>query len=127
MAFLKTVGCECPDCGPDECTGGCPCDVSVSDTGVNVGYDQTFNLNSSGDPLGNDASLVIDYDMDTVIADQMRVYIDGVLAYDSGCVLNTGGTTITVPAGSTTVRVVIIDDCTAVGLGTNWAFSIACA
>ena len=126
MAWLKTVGCQCPECGPDPCTPGCPCNVSEIHSGGNEGFDQTFDLNSSGHPLGAAASLDVDYDFDVVVSDQIQVYIDGVLEYDSGCVLGTGGTTIALPAGAETVRVVITAQCAGSG-DTEWSFSLACS
>lgn len=135
--WIKQVGCDCPECGPDPCTAGCACTFNANDqifTDDNT-YDWT-SVNS----VDHDISIAVTgyANCDTGFSAcgfdllhwfQIRVYADLTLLYDSGCIHANFSTTATVPAGTTTLRIVIDDPCGAhcgceSGGGGSW--EVAC-
>ena len=128
MGWFKTVGCECSECGPDACTPGeCICNLDLNTAGGEAGYDQNFDV--TGDFVS--ARDIYPVFESFTVKDQLIIDADGVNVYDSGCV-GTVGTpltpTITIPGGTTSVRVRVIPHCDPGDSGeTAWTLAITCA
>lgn len=120
--WLKQVGCECVECGPAPCTGAdCICNLSLNTDGGDAGYDETFDVTGQF-PTAQDLGI----DLETyTIQDELLIYADGTLVYDSGCIGAHVTTAVSIPAGTTSIRVVIVPDC-AGGTGTLWTLSLSC-
>jgi hypothetical protein len=111
-------------CGSSNCSftltlvdcGTCP--VVLIDSGT-ANYSNTVSATGCG-------PVFVTYDMDTVVYDRLKVYADASLIYDSGCVLGSGGSTINIPPGTTTITVTVDADCTGSGGGTIWSFGLFC-
>lgn len=106
MPWLKTVGCDCPECGPDPCTAGCACtfhNIYVTAEGT-VGIITEHASAGSNFIVSHSVDIEIQIDAGTLTFD---LYADGVLIYSSGVI--TVGTTFgsaTVPAGTATLTAV---------------------
>lgn len=125
MPWLKQVGCECEECGPDPCTSGCEtfCNLSLDTAGGESGYDQTFDV--TGD-FGSARNIFIDFEAFT-IKDQLLIDANGVNIYDSGCIGGNVTPTVLVPAATTSARVRIIPHCDPLQEGaTAWTLTITC-
>lgn len=106
----------------DECA---PCDLDVSDDG-DVSFDQTYDLNSSGDPISSATTIGFNW-VNEFGCNRYQVYLDGVLKYDSSCTCDEEGTfSFEAPAGSEQVRVVVTADCDAGGGTILWFFDLFC-
>lgn len=105
----------------------CNCDLNITISGGITGYDDTWNLITGGGTLKGAGSLDIDWSFFT-FADRLEVFLDGsgTAAYDTGCVSGSGGTTLAIPACTSTVRFLITPLC-AGGSSTNWEFSAVCS
>jgi hypothetical protein len=113
MAFLRTVGCECSECGPDPCTAGCECDLFQSiefdgDDTLDVTGQFVFAQNLS---VTQDSWTCEDGGVFVTGSSQIQVYANGSLLYDSGCVSGAISTTVSIPAGTTILRLVHVHDC----------------
>jgi hypothetical protein len=105
MPWLKTVGCECPGCGTEPCDPGCDC---IWDYGLNACDDiEEFFLVDNCFYHDRDLSIDFDVALFTGNTAAAEIYIDGSLAYSTGCIA--GGTSIsdviTIPAGTTDLSV----------------------
>ena len=120
--WLKTAGCECAVCGPDPCTAGsCLCNLTLSTSGGDEGYTHDFDASSD---FVTARDIYIDFESYTV-KDQLLIYADGVLVYDSGCIGAHVTPTVTIPAGTLIVTVTIVPNCEGT-IGTAWDLYITC-
>jgi hypothetical protein len=105
----------------------CACDLNITISGGISGYDDTWDLMAGGGSIKGAGSLEIDWSFFTQ-ADQLQVFLDGsgTAAYDTGCTGGSGGTTLALPACTSTVRFLITPLC-AGGATTNWEFSAVCS
>lgn len=108
--WIKQVGCDCPECGPDPCTDGCACDFFYSD-------DVTASFSTSIDVTGyftTSHDLYISINPDDPSSGRIQVTA-GTASWDSGCISSSGGTAvdtvITVPAGVTSIDLVFTYGC----------------
>lgn len=121
--WIKQVGCECAECGPDECTAGeCLCNLNLNTAGGDAGYDETFDV--TGDFVSN-RDIYVDFESYT-IKDQLIIKANGSTIYDSGCIGAHVTPTVTVPGGTTSVEIIVVPDCEG-GTGTAWTVAITCA
>lgn len=118
MAWLKTVGCDCPECGPDPCTAGCACSFNANDA-VQVGHDDTYDW-TSVNAIDHDISVAVtnyapcDAPISAPYYYRIQIDADGVSIYDSGCITGNLSTSTTVPAGTLALRIRVTPYCTAV-------------
>ena len=120
---VKSKGCECANCEDDPCEEGvCFCNLTLNTSGGDAGYDNTFDV--TGDFVGA-RNIAVDFESYTV-KDQLLIYANGSLIYDSGCIGAHVTPTVSVPGGTTTARVVVVANCEGT-TGTAWVLSIACA
>ena len=121
--WLKTVDCECAGCGSTPCSvDECLCAVDLNTSGGDDGYDHTFD--TTGD-FTSARDVYVDFQSYTV-KDQLRIYANGTLVYDSGCIGAHVTPTVSIPSGTTSVRVEVVPNCDS-GSGTAWILSITCA
>lgn len=118
--WVKSVDCECEECGPDPCTSGCcaacaggdadPVLFTVSGAAESPGtcFDYTYCLGSHGVEPG--CQEVCGFTLYVKVVSffpgctvQFELQIDGVVELDTGLVAGTNYYTIDVPAGATTV------------------------
>lgn len=107
MGWFKTVGCDCPECGPDPCTAGCACTFEETFT-TTVGFEGT-----TGDTWDVTGQFIIEQDLEIICANtgatrQVIVKADGVTIYDSGSTSGGISTVVAVPAGTTSLQLVLI-------------------
>lgn len=98
------------------------CHLTLNTSGGDAGYDQTFDV--TGD-FSADRNVYVDFESYTV-KDQLLIYANAVLVYDSGCIGAHVTPTILMPAGTTSVRVNVVPNCEGT-TGTAWLLSITCA
>jgi hypothetical protein len=130
MAWLKTVGCDCDDCGPDACTPACDCLLSYFDSGTSD-WSDVIDLVGQFIP-GNE--LMINYQLGATdepgCNGQVLVWVDGDLIFDSGCVsgnLDPTGYVIAFPAGAAVLEYEVTVDCTPGYCSSPaWSFSAQC-
>ena len=108
MAYLKTVGCDCPECPPDPCDPGCECTLFYEES---VSGDFSDAIDVTGQFLvAQDIQITINPD---VLSSGRLIVTAGAASWDSGCV--PGGapssTVITVPGGTTTITVDLTYGC----------------
>jgi len=96
------------------------CNLIIS--GGDAGYDNTFNVTGEFTSTRN---IYVDYDA-YIVEDQLLIYANGSLVYDSGCIGTHVTPTVSIPSGTTSCRVVIVPNCTG-GSGTFWLVGITCA
>jgi hypothetical protein len=121
--WLKTVGCECDECGTTACaTDACLCSLDLNTSGGDAGYDHTFD--TTGD-FTSTRDIYPDFQSYTV-KDQLLIYANGVLVYDSGCIGAHVTPTVSIASGTTSVRVQVVPNCEGT-VGTAWLLSITCA
>ncbi len=124
MPFLKSTYCQCAGCDEvDPCgtpPSGCICGATGAASGGNEGYDNTFDISASS---GISYDVTVSWTFYT-IKDQIQIYLNGSLLYDSGCVNGSGSYGFTVPTSSTSIRIVINGACE--GGTTAWDFDITC-
>lgn len=112
--YIKAVGCDCPECGPDPCDPGCVCDLFI---GLEFSEDNTYDVTGQ---------FVLEHDLSVTQASwtcaffgggfftgssRIYVYANASLLYDSGCVSGAISATVTIPAGTTSLRLVHVHDC----------------
>jgi WD40 repeat protein len=68
----------------------------------------------------------LSYDMKSTYKDQIKVYYEGQLRKDTGCVLGEGSFAFTYSGGSSTVRVDVIPNCDGEVQNTSWSFTPSC-
>lgn len=125
--WIKQVGCDCEECGPDPCTpGACLCNLALNTEGGEAGYSQEFDT-GTGFVSARDLYIVFE---SFGIKDQLLIIADGITVYDSGCV-GTFGTpltpTVTIPGGTASVVVQVIPHCDPLDSGaTAWTLEITC-
>jgi hypothetical protein len=121
--FVKSLNCLCSTCGTDPCIAElCFCDLTLNTAGGSAGYDETFNVTGDFTAARN---IYIDFNSFTV-KDQLLIYANGSLIYDSGCISGNVTPTVNVPSGTTSARVVVVPDCASMGV-TAWTLDIDCA
>lgn len=123
MPWLKTVGCDCPDCGVDPCTPGCQC-VFAYDDSQGAAFSTTFDV--TGEFItGHDLRFEYDTRGESGSSWNFEITIDGVTAYSTGCVYqNTGVHVLSVPAGTIEIGF-IITDCSGTEIG-GWLIDANC-
>jgi hypothetical protein len=117
--WIKQVGCDCPECGVDACTEGCVCDFY---DGNNIfAYDHTYDW-TTFNAIDHDIAIDVEnygacdtgysacgYDLTHYF--QIEIYADATLIYDSGCVSANLTSSVTVPADTVDLRIVVSDPC----------------
>jgi hypothetical protein len=132
MAWLKTVGCDCEECGPDSCTPGCFCEISPNDLIFDT--DQHYDV-SACTPVDREITIsVSDYEAcDTGGSPdyyyRIEIYADAALIYDSGCITgNLSPTDATLPAGTADLNIVVTAYCSGApcesGGGGSWLVEV---
>jgi hypothetical protein len=123
MPWLKTVGCDCPDCGPDPCTPGCLCTFAET-AGGTASDDITWDVTGQ---------FIIEHDINYLFAGEvdpgnyrLQILADGVTLFDSGCVTDPGGGILTIPAGTTSLRIIITVGCGGTPEAPDWFVEIGC-
>ena len=131
MPWLKTVGCECPECGPDPCTEGCACDLGV----VSLGTSGSGSPTDTYDVTGKFTYAHAMFLRATIsgpagaITCRFRFSFNGSVLYDTGYVTSTGtslSTTVSGPAGTTSIAVQIECDRTPYDEG-GWDYVVCCS
>lgn len=123
MDWLKTVDCECAQCGTGPCdTLACICSLNLNTAGGNDGYSQIFPISISS-PL----ALYIQFTT-YIVKDRLVITADGTTVYDSGCI-STGSSpisaTVTIPSGTSSVVVTVFPNCEGT-TSTLWTLTISC-
>lgn len=96
----------------------CSCPITLSVTGGPESYSNTVPTTGCG-------YVNYTYDMFSVDSDQLLVYADSTLVYDSGCVLGTGSGTFFIPPGTSNITVIVNAGCAGPS-ATQWSFSLFC-
>ena len=120
MIFIPAVNC-CTTCTTRPCDT-CFCGLNLNTAGGDAGYDNTF---STPTEFATARNIYVGFESYT-IKDRLMIYANWVLVYDSGCIAGYVSPTILIPAGTTTVRVVVIPNCEGT-IGTAWTLTIVCA
>jgi hypothetical protein len=112
--WIKQVGCDCEECGPDQCTDACVCDFTAY---IEVNQDLTFDVTDLF-IVAHDMSIFIEPvechywgGGDGPAYSRLQVWANGSLIYDSGCVSGGISTTVTIPAGTTSLNLINTYDC----------------
>jgi hypothetical protein len=105
--WIKQVGCDCPDCGADECDPGCACTFGDTFT-TTTGFEGT-----TGDVWDVTGQFIIEQDLQIICGNtgatrQVIVEANGVSIYDSGSTTGGISTIVAVPAGTTTLELILI-------------------
>lgn len=84
---------------------------------------------SGGDDFSNDyefcgGSFDIYFNAES-IKDRIKVYVNGSVVFDSGCISGDLTHTVTTGAGEHTITIEVLADCESVG-GTSWSFAVSC-
>lgn len=98
------------------------CHLTLDTAGGDAGYDNTFDV--TGD-FTSARNIYVDFESYTV-KDQLLIYANGSLVYDSGCIGARVMPTVAMPAGTTNSRVVVVANCEGT-TGTLWVLGITCA
>lgn len=111
--FIKSVGCDCPECGPDPCTaGGCFCDGGLTAFATSAGTDSDSRATYGSFLV--DTEVYLEFGIGPEVCSKARLTIkaDGVTIYDSGC-LTYGSYTdsVTVPAGTALLELIVDAGC----------------
>jgi hypothetical protein len=125
MPWLKTEGCECPECGDFPCDPGCACDFSVGDTGTQFDLPYFASYDVTGQFI-LPRNLVIDIVSSAGGAGiSFAVFADAVELYASGCVTDLDLLiSVPVPVGTTNIT---ISFGACLGLDTaEWGFGLSC-
>jgi hypothetical protein len=121
--FIVSKCSPCLNCSSDPCVeADCFCNLTLNTAGGALGYDETFDV--TGD-FTSARNIYIDFNAFTV-KDQLLIYANGSLIYDSGCISGNVTPTVNVPSGTTSARVVVVPDCASTGV-TAWTLDIDCA
>jgi hypothetical protein len=104
MAWLKTVGCECDECGPDPCTAGCPCGIYIETfipAGTSGIWSEFFDTTDE---------FIFDHDVDVFQSNlgsvkAVSIFADGVLVHSGSYTGAALTVTITIPAGTTEIEI----------------------
>lgn len=115
--WIKQVGCECEECGPDPCTDACICNFYRE---LEPNVDETLDVTGlfiveheiSIELLGGDCHLLGGGDGPRY--QRIQVYGNSSLIYDSGCISGGISTTIFIPAGTTSLNLINTYDCTSI-------------
>ena len=106
--YIKAVGCACPECGPDPCDPGCPCNFDeLSPTGDGWTGTQSEDF-AAGSNFILAQTINVDCPNTNAASIRVKVYADAVSIFDSGVVTTAVAGTAAVPAGTTTITVEII-------------------
>lgn len=108
MPWIKTVGCDCPECGPDACTPGCVCNFSYSNL-ASASY--TDSLDVTGQfIIGQNLNVFINPD---VLSSGRLEVSAGSASWDSGCrgPTSSASTTLAVDAGTTAIDITFTYGC----------------
>lgn len=122
MPWLKTVGCDCPECGPDPCTAGCYCDFNYSDA-QSAAFSTTFDVTGQ---FITTHDVLFEYSVNPFSGSEwiFEITVGGVSVFSTGCLNGVGGsTTISVPAGTTEIGINIVDCGTEPG---DWEAALSC-
>lgn len=123
MPWLKTVGCDCPECGPTPCDAGCFCGFAyATDDGgpVSTAFDVTGQFITD-----HDLSFDFATGPEPTASWNFEITLDGVSVFSSGCILfGSSGTVIAVPAGTTEIGL-IVTDCSGIEIG-GWVVYLEC-
>lgn len=112
--YIKSIGCDCPECGADTCDTGCACDFAA-----NIEFDGDDTYDVTGQFIVEKSLSVTQASWTCAFfsggvhtgSSQIKVYANSVLIYDSGCVSGAITAIVTVPSGTTSLRLVHVDDC----------------
>lgn len=125
MPWLKTVGCDCPECGDDPCDPGCPCTFFATDQDVDSRtdiYDVTGQF-----IISHDLSIQVAVDASVFASASFEVFADGVSVYSSGCLVSTGDSTVvSIPAGTTEISITIVTVCGGGDPTPAWDYVLEC-
>lgn len=97
------------------------CSLNLNSSGGDAGYDVTYDV--TGDFAGG-GSVNVSFNA-YIQKDRLILYANGVSISDSGCISGTYTPTVTIPSGTTTLRVRVIPNCEG-GVGTSWTLAISC-
>lgn len=124
-AWLRSVNCECLNCGEDPCDEtACFCNLNLNTAGGDDGYSNIFDVTGE---FPSDRDITVEF-ATYVVKDRLVITANGSPVYDSNCIATDGtpvSTTVTIPAGTTSVTVTVIPNCAGT-TGTAWALSITC-
>jgi len=114
-------------CGSSSCTFTFQvdtdyCRLTLDTAGGDAGYDNTFDVTGDFTTARN---IYVDFESYTV-KDQLLIYANGSLVYDSGCIGARVMPTVAMPAGTTNSRVVVVANCEGT-TDTLWVLGITCA
>lgn len=116
MAWLKTVGCNCPECGPDPCTPGCFCEIAPNDS-LQIAVDDHYDV-SGCSPVDRELTVEV-YSYSACAGPtpnytyRIQIFADAVSIYDSGCTTgNISLVGVTMPAGTSDLNIVVTPFCT---------------
>ena len=123
MPWLKTVGCECPECGPDPCTTAC-CSLDIGDQSAGDTVD-TYDVTGKF-TVDHSIFIRVTADAGGGATARFQVAFNGSTLYDSGCISSSSAsTTVTGPSGTTSIVVTITAPCS--GGTSGWDYVICCS
>lgn len=118
ISVTATNGCGSATCTFVLTIAACSCPITLSASGGPDSYSNTVATTGCG-------PVHYTYDMFTIDSDQLLVYADAALVYDSGCVLGTGSGTFIIPPGTAHITVIVNANC-AGPTASVWSFSLFC-
>jgi hypothetical protein len=125
--FIRSVGCSCPECGPDPCIEtACFCETSPQ---VIASADtQSANYNTYGSfPADRDIDIEVGVGPGSGNTGRGVIKADGTTMYDSGCLSNGLYFDVaTVPAGTITLEIIATAPCST-GADSTCSVTISCA
>lgn len=109
-------------CYPQECTSyHCFCGPSGF---AYSGGDEGLTTAAMDFAVSETLTATASWDAYNVQRDLFQVIGSSGLLFDSGCVINAGSATFSIPAGNTTIQLFVIPNC-AGGSGTLWDFGLS--
>lgn len=108
------------------CQQACPFAAADSGTKTTGGSYLAYHMITKGMCVSaTDYQLA--WDSFTNISNRFYVYADGVSLYDTGCVTGNGSATITIPAGTKQIDLIVDGNCTGLpDVIDQWSFNFVC-
>lgn len=128
MAWIKTVGCNCPGCGADPCDDTC-CTMSQIDkfqcTDGSATITNVYDVSADFGGISKDITVefVVDF---TGGSASLSVEADGVEIYNSGCIDGSNSQVVSVPADTANLTAIVVQNCSGVWVDNCWTYQLAC-
>ncbi len=101
--FIRSVGCDCPECGPDPCTAGCDCTFNEQANTTDGSTGTVSEDFAAGSNFVIAHTVYIDVVIDSGVL-VFNLYADAVLVYTTGSIgAGTTSGSASIPAGTTTI------------------------